>query len=135
MTRWSHTVALARAYVNSARRHAGFVAGPFAECGRFPRTTRSAEEDLRLQVPLQRHGLQLAGRLLQRHADDVGATESDHLAPVLLVGGVDGVQAEAGGEHPVVRGGGAAALHVTEHDRARLLAGALLDLLREPLAH
>ena len=38
--------------------------------------------------------------------------------------------AEPGGQHPVERGRGAAALDVPEHGRAGLLAGALLDLAR-----
>jgi hypothetical protein len=43
------------------------------------------------------------------------------------------VQAEAGGQHPVVRRRRAAALHVPEHRRPRLLAGARLDLALEQL--
>ena len=50
-----------------------------------------------------------------------------------VVGGVDRVQAEAGREHPVEGGRGAAALDVAEHRRARLLAGAALDLALEPV--
>jgi hypothetical protein len=49
------------------------------------------------------------------------------------VGGVDRVQAEAGGQHPVEGRGRAAALHVAEDGRAGLLAGAALDLPLEPV--
>ena len=44
------------------------------------------------------------------------------------------LEPEAEPEHAVARGGGAAALDVAEHGRARLHAGAALDLLRDGLA-
>ena len=52
--------------------------------------------------------------------------ESDHGAEILVVDGFDRVQAEAGGENPVERGRGAAALDMTEDRAAGLFAGALL---------
>ena len=57
-----------------------------------------------------------------------------HRAEVAVGDGVDRLQAEAGGEPAVERRGRAAALDVAEHDGARLLAGALLDLAGEPVA-
>ena len=57
-----------------------------------------------------------------------------HRPPLALVGGVDRVHAEAGREHAVVRGRGAAALDVAEDRRPGLVAGALLDLPLEPVA-
>ena len=53
---------------------------------------------------------------------------------VAFVDGVDRVQPEPGGEPAVEGGRRAAALDVAEHRGARLVAGALLDLLGEPLA-
>ena len=50
------------------------------------------------------------------------------------LGGVDRVQAEAGGEDTVEGGRGAAALDVAEHGRPRLFAGAALDLALQPVA-
>ena len=47
---------------------------------------------------------------------------------------VDRREPESGGEHPVKRGRGAAALDVAEHGGARLEARPCLDLLLEPLA-
>ena len=52
---------------------------------------------------------------------------------LLLVRGVDGRQAEAGGEHAVEGGRRAAALDVAEHGGAGLEARARLDLALEPL--
>src|SRR5690606_14396726 len=74
-----------------------------------------AEEDLGLGVALQGYGLELLGALDQRHPHDLRAPQRHHLAPVALVHGIDRVQAEPGGEDPVVRGRGAAALDVPEH--------------------
>ena len=50
-------------------------------------------------------------------------------------GQVDGGDAEAGREHPVERGRGAAALQVPEHGDARLEAGQPLELGAEDVAH
>src|SRR5436305_4987276 len=97
--------------------------------GRPAATNSAAEEDFRLGVALQRYRLQLAGTGGQRYPHDVGALQRHHLAEVGLVHRVDGRQAEPGGEDPVERGGGAAALDVAEDDGARLLAGARLQLL------
>ncbi len=49
--------------------------------------------------------------------------------------GVDRADAEASREDPVVRRGRAASLDVAEHHGARLVAGALLDLLLEQMAN
>ena len=51
-----------------------------------------------------------------------------------LVGGVDGGHSERRGQHAVEGGRRAAALGVPEHGRARLVAGAPLDLALEPLS-
>ena len=47
---------------------------------------------------------------------------------------VDRAEPEPGGQDPVERRRRAAALHVTEHDRAGLLAGPLLHLVGQELA-
>src|SRR4029079_10734886 len=57
-----------------------------------------------------------------------------HLPEVALLDQVCRLQPEARREDPVAGGGGAAALDVTEHGDARLVAGAALDLDAEPLA-
>src|SRR5690606_13271334 len=95
---------------------------------------RSAEEDLSLGVLLGRDDLELARALDQGDPDDVLAAQRHHRAVVTLGDRVDRGQPEAGRHPPVAGGRGAAALHVPEHDRARLLAGALLDLGGDPLA-
>ena len=77
--------------------------------------------------------LSSAGALDQRHPDDVLAAQRDHDAEVAVGDGADRLQPEAGGEPPVERGRRAAPLHVAEHDRARLRARALLDLLGDPV--
>ncbi len=55
------------------------------------------------------------------------------IAEVAFVHGVDRLDAEAGRDHPVVRGRRAAAQHVTERGHARFEPGALLDLVGEAL--
>src|SRR3954447_7456577 len=92
-----------------------------------------AEEDLGLAIERLGNRLQLRGRLREVDQLDVGAAEGGHLAPLPVVGRVDGVQAEARREHPVEGGGRAAALDVPEARGARLGAGALLDLAPEPV--
>src|SRR5690606_15524096 len=74
-----------------------------------PGFARSAEEDLGLGVTLHRHRLELVDGLGQRHPDDVGTAQRDHLAERAVVDGVDRLQAEPGGEHAVERGRRAAA--------------------------
>src|SRR5699024_1442814 len=95
---------------------------------------RSAEEDLGLLVALGRNGLEGVGGLGQVDPDDLGALQGHHASERLLVHGLDGVNAQTGGEDTVEGAGGAAALHVAQDHRAGLLAGALLDLLGEGLA-
>src|SRR5438477_4259723 len=89
---------------------------------------RLAEKGFCHVVPLRRHGLQLGGRVLERHLDDPVALQRRHLAEPLLVRKVGRLQPEPGGEHAVARGGGAAALDVAEHRHAGFEAGPLLDL-------
>src|SRR4051795_5055911 len=50
---------------------------------------RSAEEHLRLRVPVDRYELELSGRRGQRHPHDVGAAQGDHHAGLAGVHGVD----------------------------------------------
>ena len=52
----------------------------------------------------------------------------------LVVDGIDGLDAEPGGQHPVVGGGRTAALDVSEDRDAGLEPGALLDLLLQGVA-
>src|SRR6266496_3783337 len=94
----------------------------------------SAEEHLGLGVQLGPDDLELGGRVGKWHAGDVGAAQRDHLAEVAAADGVDGMQPEPGGQHAVEGGGRTTTLDVAEHGRARLLAGALLDLRRQPVA-
>ena len=72
--------------------------------------------------PLGWHRLELGRGLRQRHPHDVHPAQGHHHPEVPLVHRLDRVQAEAGGQHPVVRRGRAAALDVAEHDRAGLVA-------------
>src|SRR5262249_53230186 len=99
----------------------------------IPQKALLAEEDFGFGVGLWRDELQFAGRLGQRHADDLGAAQRDHRAPRLVVDRADGMHAKARRQHPVIGGGRAAALDVPEYRAARLLASALLDLGRQQL--
>ncbi len=63
----------------------------------------------------------------QRRPLDAHLPVDDHLAPRLVVDGVDGGQAVAGRQHAVVRVRRAAPLHVPEGDDPRVEAGPLLD--------
>ena len=65
---------------------------------------------------------------------DLTGLQGHHRAEGAVVDGVDGGDAEAGGQHPVEGRGGAAALDVTEDGHARLEPGARLDLLGQRLA-
>ena len=91
---------------------------------RRPRPRRTARGD----------HLDLAGRLGQRDADDLGTAQRHHHAERAVADRADRVHAEPGGQNPVERGRRAAALDVAEHRAARLLAGPLLDLLGQQLA-
>src|SRR5439155_5812838 len=93
-----------------------------------------AEKSLRDIEPLGRNGLQLRGRLRERDVDDAVATQRGHLPEPPLVDEVGGLQAVAGRQDTVARRRRAAALHVAEDGHARLVAGPLLDELREPVA-
>src|SRR3954471_4673413 len=73
-----------------------------------------AEEDLGLAVERLGNRLQLRGRLREVDQLDVGAAQGGHLAPLPVVGRVDGMEPEAGREHPVERRRRAAALDMSE---------------------
>ena len=73
----------------------------------------------------------LLRRLVERDVDDVVAVQRSHPAEPALVDQVGRLQPITGGQHPIARRGGPAALHVAEHRDACLVAGALLDLPRE----
>src|SRR5205823_8889768 len=69
-----------------------------------------------------------------RDRDHVLAAQRGHLPERACVDQVCRLEAEAGGEDPVVGGGGAAALDVTEDGDACLEPGPVLDLLTQPFA-
>src|SRR5262249_57733994 len=70
----------------------------------------------------------------ERHRDDVVAVQRGHLAPLARLDQVGRLEAEAQAEDAVARSRRPAALDVAEHGRARLRAGARLDLPRDGLA-
>jgi hypothetical protein len=102
-------------------------------------------EIVRKEVPYQgaQTDIDLFGRtetvgfcgLGDRDADDVGAAQGDHLAEVAVVDGVDGVQAEAGGEPPGrTRSGCRRAGCGRGRPCGPPCRSSLLDLLGQPLA-
>src|SRR5918999_1368493 len=93
-----------------------------------------AEERPRHVVDGRRNCLQLPRRLFERHVDDRVAVERGHPPELPGMDEIGRIQPEASREDPVAWGGGAAALHVSEHRDARLVAGALLDVACERLA-
>ena len=95
--------------------------------------TGSAEEDLGLVVTLGRHHLELAGRLGQRAPGRCRCRAAPPSRRTPPRAPLDRVHAEPGRQHPVVRRRRAAPLDVAEHRAAGLLAGALLDLIGQPL--
>ena len=88
----------------------------------------SAEEDRSDLEQLRVEQLRRAQRLAERHQHDLAGAQRDHLAEAPVAHGVHRRNAEAGRQHAVERGRGAAALDVPEDRVARLVAGALLDL-------
>src|SRR5690606_38653252 len=85
------------------------------------------EQHLRLVVAVRRDLLEPVQRRRQVHLDDLGALQGDHLPEPALGDQVDGAHAEAGREHAVEAGGGAAALDVAQHGAAGLDPGGVLD--------
>src|SRR4051812_44616788 len=71
---------------------------------------RSAEEHGCFLVACLGHSLESAEGVGQAGPDDVSAAQRDHRAPRPAGGGVGGGHAQAGGQHPVVGRGNAAAL-------------------------
>src|SRR5207244_13487250 len=78
-------------------------------------------------------GLQLRHTLLDRDAHDVGSAQRDHLPEVARVRGVDRLDPEPRRDHAVIRVRGAAAENVAERRHARLVTGAVFDLVGEAL--
>src|SRR6185312_11166787 len=79
--------------------------------------------------------LRVAERLLDRHGHDVGRLEGNHVAPLAILHRLHRRPAEAGREQAVVTGWHATPLEVPQNKGAAFLAGALLDLAREPFSH
>src|SRR4051794_16521412 len=75
--------------------------------------------------------LGLRERLVERHQLDLRAPQRDHPAELARAGSIDGGDAEARAEDPVVGDRRAAALDVAEDRHPRLVARAPLDLALE----
>src|ERR1043166_2447011 len=91
------------------------------------------EEDLDILVEIH---VEIALLLLnrgQRHVDDLEPGERNHPPPLPLAHEVDGLQAVARRDQAVERRRRPAALDVAEDGHAGLEAGALFDLLRDPV--
>src|SRR5262249_38210861 len=95
---------------------------------------KSLEEALHGLPEVERHGLQLFDGQLQVDGDDLVALEGGHLAEVPLLDQLGAFDAQAGSEHAVEHGGGAAPLDVAEDHRARFGADAPLDLPGDEVA-
>ena len=79
------------------------------------------------------NGARLGNRVLQRNAGDLRPAQHDQTTEVALVYQIDRSRAIPRCQHAVVRGGCAAALRVAQVDAAGLVAGLLLDQLRNRL--
>ena len=87
------------------------------------------------RVTVLGHRLQLGGRLGQRDVDDVVAVQRRHPAEAAFADQVRRLEPVTGCQDTVARGRASAALDVPEDRDARLVAGALLDLGAELVAH
>jgi hypothetical protein len=101
----------------------------------FVSPQKSAEEEARLRVILERHGVQLRNRVRQLRELDPRAAQRRHRSPATLVDRVDRGDAESRRQHAVERRRSSAALDVAQHRRAGLEACALLDLVLEQAAN
>src|SRR5688500_15075105 len=90
-----------------------------------------AEEDLGDLVNLFVEALDAADGVVERDGDDLVGAQRRHLTPLPLQNHLDGLDAEARGQHAVEGRGRAAALDVAEVGVARLYPGPVLYLLRE----
>ena len=86
------------------------------------------------RVAVERHVLQPADGVAERHVVDVRRVEGDHHAGLALLQGAHRGGAEAQPEQAVERRRAAAAQQVAEHDGAGLLAGQLLEALGDDVA-
>src|SRR4051794_4112342 len=96
-------------------------------------TEATLSEENRGQVEeIGLHGLERSDCLGDGNPDDLARLERDHGAERALVDRIDGGNAEAGREDPVERSRRPTAEHVSQNGDARVVAGALLDLIGEP---
>src|SRR5574341_149717 len=78
-------------------------------------------------VGIERHALRSGERLFDRHGHDGGRLQGHHVPEALFGDQAHGGGAEAQSQQAVERGRAAAALQVSQYERAGLLPGQLLD--------
>src|SRR5919106_371148 len=87
-----------------------------------------SEEHFCKAVEILGNLLQFRDGFVQRHVDDVSASERGHPPPLSFRRKIDGRNAVSGSQDPVVGCGCASSLYVTEDGDSRLEPGPFLDL-------